>query len=191
MKKMLLMVALCLPLLAVSGALFAQAAAAPVAQPAPPPPPAVPNVQPGMGFMRPVPCIVPTMRLIGPLSARLNLSADQKTKVDALLVKADADVKVKIEDQAKAASAYVALLADPKASQTDVSAAAAKAMKAETDVLDQRIQTLFALKTLLNADQNKQLCEYLAEATIPWTDRIRPRPATPVAPAAAPAQPAK
>lgn len=186
MKKLLFMVALGLAISTLGGTAFAQAAA-------PPAPPVAPaQLQQRANYVRPVPCILPTMRLINPLTARLNLSGDQKTKVDELLTKADADLKIKVDDQAKAAAAYVTLLTNPKTSQADLTAAAVKAMKAESDVLEQRIQTLFSLKALLTADQNKLLCDFLAQATIPWTDMVQQsRDANTKLPAAAPAQPAK
>lgn len=174
MKKTLLVLALSFALVALAGVVFAQGAPAPAAaapaavtQASPPPP----TMQPRSDIPRPVPCILPTLRLINPLSSRLSLTDDQKTKVTDLLSKADADLKSKIESQAKIANDYITVLINTSATQADLTAAAEKAMKAETDVLMQRIQTLFALRALLTPEQNKQLSDYLAQATIPWSDR--------------------
>ena len=191
MKKILLVIALSFALVALAGALFAQgaatSAAATVAPPAPPAPPQLPS---RIETLRPVPCILPTLRLISPLSGRLNLTEDQRTKVTELLTKADADLKPKIENQIKVAADYVKVLVNTDATQAELVAAANNSMKAETDVLMARIQTLFAMRALLTPDQNKQLSEYLAQATIPWSDRAhvlggRPQTTVPTPPPAA------
>lgn len=167
-------------LVTVACAAIAQGAAAPPAPPAGGAPPTGPRGE----MLRPVPCIVPTLRLINPqalamLSARLNLTEDQKTRIGDMLTKADADIKPKLEAQGKSASEYATLLGDPGVAQAKLTAAAEKTMKAESDVLLARVQTLFALKALLTPEQNKQFSEFLSQSTMPWRDGPRNRETPP------------
>jgi len=163
-----------------------------LAQTAPPAPPSGP-VGVRADYVRPVPCILPTLKIISAqmvpmLAARLSLSEADKAKVLDLLTKSDNDIKPKIENQVKAAQDYTTLLANPKASQAELVAAADKAMKAESEVLMVRIQALFTLKALLNEEQNKQLAEYLDQFAKPWRERPGSIPLPPVAPPATPAK---
>lgn len=181
MRRSIFMLAIAM--IASAGVVYAQEVSKP---PAPPPPPR-------MDTMRTPPCILPTLRMISPqmvqtLSLRLNLTDDQKTKVAALLEKAENDIKPKVEAQTKAGQAYIDLLINPNATKAQINAAADKTMKAETDVLTARIDTLFALKGLLNAEQNKLLAERLEQYTSPWRDGGRAVPQPPAAPANAPAK---
>lgn len=161
-------------------------AAAVLAQTAPSPAPEKGPARPEM--VRPVPCILPTLKIISAqmmplLSARLNLTEDQKGKVLELLTKLDSDLKPKIENQNKAARDYIALLTNPNAAQAELAAAGDKVLKAESEVLKTRIGGLFALRALLTADQNKLLTDYLDNSTKPWRDQSSPpgppAPATP------------
>jgi Spy/CpxP family protein refolding chaperone len=198
MRRLLLTLALWVALAAVAGAAFAQNA--PVA----PPKPAVPRTTapanpmavpppPRMEMTRSAPCILPTLRLVNPqmmqtLSMRLSLTDDQKSKVADLLDKADKEIKPKIEAQIKAGQDYVAQLTKPTVTQAELTAVADKAMKAETDVLMARINTLFALKALLTPDQNKLLADRLAQYSYPWREGGRPMPNPTPNPVSAPAK---
>jgi len=194
MRKVLLTLALCVALAALVGAAFAQAAPAPttaapaVASPVTPPP------HFRMEILRPAPCILPTLRLINPqmvqiMSVSLSLTDDQKTKLTALLDSSDKVLKPKIEAQVKAGQDYVAQLTKIGATQAELAAAADKAMKAETDVMMAKIETLFAVRGLLTPDQNEQLSKRLAQYMRPWWGGMEapgpPMPGRALAPAPA------
>lgn len=204
MRKLMLTLALCVALAALVGAAFAQNAPAPTtAAPAAATPATPPHSV--METVRTAPCILPTLKLMNSqmmqtLSLRLNLTDDQKTKVADLLDKADKDIKPKIEAQIKAGQDYIAQLTNTSTTQAELTMAADKAMKAESDVLMARIGTLFALRGLLTVDQNKQLSDRLTISTYPWREGgqvpgppmpgAMPKRAPATAPATAPA-PAK
>jgi len=129
--------------------------------------------------VRPVPCILPTLKIVSAqmmplLAARLNMNEEQKAKVLELLTKLDSDIKPKIENQNKAARDYIAMLTNPNAAQAELAAVGDKVMRAESEVLRARIGGLFALRALLNPDQNKLLTEYLDNSTKPWRQQSGP-----------------
>jgi Spy/CpxP family protein refolding chaperone len=168
-------------LTALAGAALAQAA----------PPDSPEKTTARTDYVRPVPCILPTLKSISlqmmpMLAARLKLTEDEKTKALDLLTKLDNDIKPKIENQNKSARDYTTVLVNPNTTQAELTAAADKVMKAEADVLTARIGGLFALKALLTADQNKQLAEFLDQTTRPWREQ-----SAPPAPPAPPTPPAK
>lgn len=140
--------------------------------------------------VRPAPCILPTLKIVSAqmmplLAARLDMNEDQKGKVLELLTKLDSDIKPKIEYQNKAAREYIAMLTNSAASQAELAAAGDKVLRAESEVLRARIGGLFALRALLNPDQNKLLTEYLENSTKPWRDQSGPPgPPAPTAPPA-------
>jgi Spy/CpxP family protein refolding chaperone len=138
--------------------------------------------------MRPVPSILPTLRLIDSgmlptLGYLLNLTDDQKTKAQDLLSKTDEELKPKIAAQVKAASDYVALLGNPNSSQADLIAAAQKVLTADSDLMAGRIKAFVAFKALLTPEQNKLLAQELQTTASRWL----PQAQTPAGPAAAPA----
>lgn len=173
-------------ILAYSGCVLAQGApAAPAAQ--------RPVAIPKMDVTRTAPCIVPTLRMISPqmmqtLALRLNLTEDQTAKINAVLEKSDKILKDKVEAQAKVGEEYVVLLANPNSTKAQITAAADKAMKAETEVLMTRIDALFEIKALLNAEQNKLLAERLDQYTFPWRAGGKMQPPPPPPPANAPSK---
>lgn len=141
-------------------------------EPAPPTPGAPPGAEVKMPVM-PAPCIVPTTRILHPrmvdmLSARLNLGEDQKTKISDLLSSADEALTPQIEAQQQAARDFAVAFGKVDTSQADLIAAAEKAMKAETSIVTERIKTLYALRALLTAEQNKTLSDLLEQYTSPW-----------------------
>jgi len=192
MRRTLIVLIVIAVLTALAGAAPAQSA--PPAKPAGvDPPPGPPDETPGprVEILRPAPCILPTLKLVNlqtvqTLSARLSLTEDQKTKITDLLTKADKDLKPKIENQIKLSRDYIAVLTNAGATQSELTAAAEKVMKAESEVLMARIGALFGLKGLLTADQNKQLAEYLELSTRAYRETTRV-PAPPE-PASAPAK---
>lgn len=198
MRKATFTIALLVALGVVAGAVFAQDAPAAAPKPAAPKAavsPGFPPSPPRMDITRSAPCILPTLRIVSPqmiqtLSMRLSLTEDQKTKVSDLLNKAEKDIKPKVEAQVKAGQDYVAELAKPEVTQAQLTAAADKALKAEAEVMTMRISALFALKSLLTADQNKLLADRLAAYSFAWREGGRPAPGPTPAPAPAPA-PAK
>lgn len=172
------------------GAVFAQTAAP--AAPAPtvstPPPPAGTSPANRPHGMRPVPSILPTLRLIDSgmlptLGYLLNLTDDQKTKAQDLLSRTDEELKPKIAAQVKAASDYVALLGNPNSSQADLIAAAQKVLAADSDLMAGRIKAFVAFKALLTPEQNKLLAQELQTTASRWL----PQAQAPAGPAAAPA----
>ena len=187
MKRMTLTLAVALVMVVCSGALYAQDAQSDAKKPAATPAAKRP-VTPDMArvdMTRSVPCIVPTLRLISPqmvqtLALRLELTDDQKKKITAVLEKADKDIKLKTEAQAKAGQSYVELLISPTATKAQIMAAAEKTMKTETDVLMARIDALFEMKALLTGEQNKLLGDRLTQYTFPWRDSGNMPPAPPV-----------
>lgn len=165
-----------------------------LAQGAPAPPAAQrPIVIPKMDTTRTAPCIVPTLRMISPqmmqtLALRLNLTEDQTAKITAVLEKSDKALKDKVDAQGKAGEDYVVLLSNPDSTKAQITAAAEKAMKAETAVLMARIDALFEIKALLNAEQNKLLAERLDQYTYPWRSGGKMQPPAPPPPANAPSK---
>ena len=173
MRKVMFTLALCVALAALVGAAFAQTAPAPTTAATAVASPMTPPAPPSIDILRHAPCILPTLRLINPqmvqiLSASLSLTDDQKTKLTALLESSGKALKPKIEAQVKAGQDYVAVLTKNGATQAELAAAADKAMKAETDILMAKIGTLFAVRTLLTADQNEQFSKRLAQSMRPW-----------------------
>jgi len=170
MRKVLLTLTLCVALAALVGVAFAQDAPAPKpAVTSPVPTPAPPTIE----VLRSGPCILPTLRIINPqmvqiLSASLSLTDDQKAKLTELLESSDSVLKPKIEVQIKAGQDYVALLTKVGSTQTELAAAADKAMKAETDVLMAKIGAFVAVRGLLTADQNEQFSKRLSQYMRPW-----------------------
>ncbi len=179
MKSMTITLVIIMAAIICGGAVFAQGApAAPAAQ--------RPTAIPKMDIARTAPCIVPTLRVISPqmmqaLALRLNLTEDQTAKITAVLEKSDKTLKDKVEAQGKAGEDYVKLLANPNSTKPQITAAADKAMKAETEVLMARIDALFEVKALLNAEQNKLLAERLEQYTFPWRadGKMQPPPPPP------------
>lgn len=177
MQKLLfvLIVASCLIITAAAGA-FAQtvapnAAATPVVVTAAPLPASPASARPHVA--RPVPSILPTLRLIDSgmlptLSFLLNLTDDQKTKAEDLLSKADEDRKPKVAAQVKAASEYIALLGKTSSSQADLTAAAQKVLAADNDLMAARIKALVAFRTVLTPEQNARLAKELQETASRW-----------------------
>jgi Spy/CpxP family protein refolding chaperone len=188
MRQTLIVLIVIAVLTALAGAASAQSA--PSGKPAGvESPPGPPDQTPGLRvqILRPAPCILPTLKLVNlqivqTLSARLNLTEDQKTKITDLLTKADKDLKPKIENQVKLTRDYIAVLTNPGATQSELAAAAEKVMKAESELLMARIGALFGLKGLLTADQNKQLADYLEQSTRAYRETMRvpvpPEPAS-------------
>jgi len=171
MKRTTIALILIAVLTAFAGATLAQA------------PPAPPEKMAGARteMVRPVACILPTLKIVSAqmmpmLAARLNLTEDEKAKVLDVLTKFDKDIKPKIENQIKLARDFTAVLVNPNATQAELAAAADKVMKAESEVLTARIQGLFALKALLTAEQNKQLAEFLDQFAKPWREQSTPPP---------------
>ncbi len=186
MKRLTMMLVILMATVICGGAVLAQGApAAPAAQ--------RPIAIPKMDITRTAPCIVPTLRVISPqmmqtLALRLNLTEDQTAKITAVLEKSDKTLKDKVEAQAKAGEDYVALLTNPSSTKAQITAAADKAMKAETEVLIARIDALFEVKALLNAEQNKLLAERLDQYTFPWRAGGKVQPPPPPPPANAPSK---
>lgn len=179
---------------------------------APPAPPAPAAAQPatpaGTGeapslfpraekVLRPIPSILPTLRLIdsqmvSTLGFVLNLTAEQKGKVQDLLIKSDSEQKPKIEAQVAASEAYVGLLAKPDATAADLTAAADKVLKLDADIMAVRISALAGLKAILTPEQNKKLAESLYVAASRWLPRKESPADTPTpGNTAAPAVPGK
>ena len=178
--------------LAVICALCAPVAVIAADEPAPPPPaaplPPMVNVPP-----RPTPtvtCIVQSLRQIRAsqiqtLALRLGLSEEDKAKVLNLLTKTEEDSTPLYEAQRMTAEAYAIALTKETTTQAELLAAAAKAMKAESDVLDSKIKTLYALKAMLKPEQNAALNTLLKQYSMQWLPRemrMAPAPMVPVTP---------
>lgn len=119
----------------------------------------------------PLPCPVSSLHIISGrairlLTARLDLTDDQKTKVENLLTKADDELKPVIEEQKKANERYTKLLLSNDTSESDLNAAAMEAMKVEPKIMAQKIKTLVALRALLNDDQKTKLNTILGQFSL-------------------------
>lgn len=161
LTKIPLVLAVSIVLSAPAGACFAQGAA---------PPPGAPANRP---VVAPKPCIVTSLRLLNPrvmhvLNDRLKLSAEQEPKVRDLLTKSEEAAKPLVEAHRKAAEEYVMLLVKPGANQADIIAAAERASKVEAAIVAEQVKTLFALRALLNGEQNSQLNTLIDGQTTIW-----------------------
>jgi len=125
----------------------------------------------------PRPCILATFRPLSPqmtpvLVGRLKLEDPVKTKVTELLAKADADLKPNIDAQRKASEAFVVVLAKPNATESELAAAGEVVMKAEAEIVAQKVKTIVALRALLTSEQNDELSKLIDQYTSPWRNRV-------------------
>lgn len=130
---------------------------------------------------------MPTLRLmdaenVQTLGFVLNLTDDQKTKIQDLLTKSSEEQKPKIEAQIKAMEDYVGLLGKNDAAQADLAAASEKVLKAEGDIMASRIAALIGLRAILNPEQNKKLSDALSESAARWLPPKAAPAETPAAP---------
>jgi|GEM_PF-1363533 len=178
--------------MAVGGGVFAQAAA-PDAPATPPDAAAQPSASPPPGVARsrtprPVPSILPTLRLIDPgmlptLGFLLTLTDDQKTKALDLLTKADVERKPKVAAQTKAAADYIALLGKENSSLADLTAAAQKVLAVDNELMAARIKAYIGFRGLLTPEQRKRLAQELEKTARRWLPQV----AAPVGPTPTPA----
>ncbi len=185
LKRVILVALLCvLPVVFAAVVVAEEAAASNVEEPAKPAPVARPP--------SPYPCVSGTMRLLQPhtvsmLAVRLKLTDQQKTEVTNLLTKAQEDMAGKIDTQRKTATGFVLALAKEDVTAAALESAADKAMKAETELFRAKIKTLFAVKSKLTLEQNKELALLLKLYTKAWqpsgmrTGGLPGRPTTPEA----------
>lgn len=139
--------------------------------------------------VRPVPSILPTLRLIDAgmlptLGFLLNMTDDQKAKALDLLNKAEEERKPKVAAQIKAAEEYIALLGRTGSSAGELTAAAQKVMAADNDLMAGRIRTFVAFRALLTPEQNKRLAEELEQSARRWLPQTQAAPASTPASAA-------
>jgi Spy/CpxP family protein refolding chaperone len=137
---------------------------------------------------RPVPSILPTLRLIHSemlptLGFLLTLTDDQKTKALDLLNKSDEESKPKVTAQTKAAADYIALLGKENSTLADLTAAAQKVLAADNDLMADRIKAFVAFKGLLTPEQNKRLAQELEQTARRWLPQV----AAPAGPTPTPA----
>ena len=187
MRRTFGIVMLCTALLPIATMSFAeeQKPASPIEAPV-----AVPVVR----SPQPAPCITSAMRTLQPrmaemLAIRLKMTNEQKQKLVDLLVNADKELAPKIEAQRAAAQSFVTALANKASTEADLTAAAEKAMKAETELVDARVKTFVALRAQLTAEQNEAFSQIMAQYTMLW-QQTSPA-ATPATPTPAPAAPAE
>lgn len=174
--------ALCIPM-----AVFAADETPP--PPTMPPPPAAPPVLMTPSITRPVStvnCIITSLRLISSrmiqtLAARLGLTEEDKAKVLNMLVKSEEESRPLYDAQMKAAEDYAIALAKEATTQAELQAAAEKAIKAEAEVMNGKIKTLYVLKAMLKPAQNTALTELLKQYSVQWLPReMRSMPSAPV-----------
>lgn len=137
---------------------------------------------------RPVPSILPTLRLIDPgmlptLGFLLTLTDDQKTKALDLLTKADVERKPKVAAQTKAAADYIALLGKENSSLADLTAAAQKVLAVDNELMAARIKAYIGFRELLTPEQRKRLAQELEKTARRWLPQV----AAPVGPTPTPA----
>lgn len=166
MKRTLLIAALCIT------AALAQAA---MAADAPPPPPMAPPATgaPVNPQSFPRPCILYAFRFLHPraldmMVRELNLSDTQKTQVIELIGKLDETSRPLVEAQRKAAEDFAVAMANPSITPQALTAASEKVMKAEQDLMVENIKALYAIKSLLTADQQPQWTRFLEQRTMPY-----------------------
>ncbi len=175
MKTLGFLLMLVVVLTVISGAAFGQGSAtsAPTAPAVTAPPPPGPTSTPRRHTVRPVPSILPTLRLIDAgmlptLGFLLNLTDEQKAKAQELLARSDEEMKPKIAAQVKAATEYIALLGKPDSSQADLIAAAQKVLAADAEVMAGRIRAFVAFRGILTAEQNARLAQELQTTASRW-----------------------
>ena len=180
--------ALCAPLTVLAEDQPAPPGATPAPAAEPPPPPVTPPITPGVAA-RPsqtANCVVPTLRVISArmvqtLAIKLQLSEVDKAKVLNLLTKSEEDSAALFEAQRKAAEDYAIALTKDTTTQAELLAAAEKATKAEGEVLNLKIKTLFALRAKLTPEQNTALTALLKQNAMMWLPReMRMMPPLPV-----------
>lgn len=181
MKRIMLTLSAIMLFVVLAGnGVFAQAAApgaagTPAIAAVPPAPPIGTRAQ----TIRPVPSILPTLRLIDAgmlptLSFLLTLTEDQKAKALDLLTKVDEERKPKVAVQTKAAADYIALLGKDNSSQADLTAAAQKVLSADNDLMGDRIKAYIAFRALLTPDQSKLLAHELEQTAQRWLPQSAP-----------------
>ncbi|MCE5321970.1 Spy/CpxP family protein refolding chaperone [bacterium] len=141
------------------------------AQEAPPPAPTMQgssSTSNAQEIMLPAPCLISSLHVINSnavpmLSTQLNLTDEQKTKVTELFSEADKTLKPTIQAQQKAVDKYTKLLLDNSTSESDLTSAAADAMKMESAIVTEKIKTLEGLRALLTDDQKAKLNTMFAQ----------------------------
>lgn len=183
MKKLLCLLVVIVVLCAACGVATAaqSAAASATAAPAVTAPPMPGPLGSTRSAVRPVPSILPTLRLIDSgmlptLGFLLNLTDDQKKKAQDLLAKSDEELKPKIAAQIRAATAYVALLGKPASPQADLVAAAQKVLAADGEVMASRIKAFVAFRGILTPEQNTRLAQELQTTASRWLPQPAPAP---------------
>ena len=121
----------------------------------------------------PAPSVLSVFRLFNPimadvLSSKLNLDSNQKTKLADILAKADESAEPKVEAQRLAAEKFVIVLAKNGSTDAEIKSAGDAAVKADADLLDERINTFSSIKNILNDQQKKDLAKFVADYTVIW-----------------------
>lgn len=177
MKNILFVLALSVILVVVVTAAFAEDSSAPVG-PVNSVTQQKPIMPPASKTPYPAPCIAPTLRVLQSsmlpmLTTRLNLTADQQTKIKDLVTQCEQACLPKIEAQIQATQNYITLLTKDGVTEAELTAAVNTTMKAEGDILIEKVKTLTAIRALLTPDQNKTLTEMLTQWTSPWQQKKR------------------
>ncbi|MEN6357874.1 MAG: Spy/CpxP family protein refolding chaperone [Armatimonadota bacterium] len=172
------------------------------AQETPPPAPTMQgpsSTSSAQEMVLPAPCLMSSLHVINSnavpmLSARLNLTDEQKAKVTELFSESEKTLNPAIQEQQKAVDKYTKVLLDNNASESELTSAAVEAMKAESSIVTQKIKTLEGLRALLNDDQKSKLNTVLAQfAAISHIQILKPKleqsGAQPITSPAAPANP--
>ena len=162
MRRTLGIITLCTAMLPLAGAVIAQEEkpVVPVTAPRPSSPQPAPSIGAALRTLQP--------RMVDMLAERLNLTDDQKKKIADMLIKAEQELAPKIELQRTAAQAFAAALTNTASTEAELTTAADKAMKAETEIVNARIKTLTTLRTQLSPEQNRELANILEQYTTLW-----------------------
>lgn len=164
------------------------AAASVMAQDGPPPAPgapagmARPSAPGSPNMVVPAPCISSAMRLVHPrmmptLDEKLALTAEQKGKINDLLMKSEEEGVQLVMAQRKASEDFAVVLAKPNATEAEITAAAKKAMDAETAIITAKAKTMIEIRSALTEEQKKAFTEMLEQYTTMWRVKPGTRPA--------------
>ena len=186
MKKTLLTLVFSLIFGSFALGLFAQESTPPMPNPPPPQPPMA-----ARNNISPAPCVVSAFRLFNPLMvdvlcSKLNLDAQQKKTVLDLLTKSEEAAKPKIEAQRQAAEKFMTTMGKPDLTEAELLTAGENAMKAESDLLTEKIKAFSSLRKILTDQQKTELAKFIEGYSVMW----RPRTTAP-GPFQTPPQPAE
>ncbi|MGQ9455695.1 MAG: Spy/CpxP family protein refolding chaperone [Armatimonadota bacterium] len=144
------------------------------------------QTQPQPTRVEPSPCPLMALRFIrlaavSRLTKDLNLTEEQVTRVTEILKSSGESVRAKIEEQRRAVSDFVTVLANPKASESEMVESFEKAVRSESAIAAELVRAMIAVREVLTEEQKAAFAKMLELWTNPWKGKPVPvlgQPAT-------------